>query len=187
MKGKIKYLVIIALLIGFTFTFTSTIAYWSTEVNTSNLEIEVSEQTANLEVVDLSGTIEGWLVPEGYALFEGEVSEIVLQYEISLDKELIRTVDLIVETLEVTIGGESTYAHLVEVSIGGENDSKIYDLYNDKVTVIIKVRLKEPIDSDEALEKGLSLDLVNVEDSLAAYESIKGQEINLKIGFRVET
>ena len=187
MKGKIKYVVIIAILIGFAFTFTSAVAYWSTEVNTSNVEVEVSDQAANLQIIDLNTEVDGWLVPVGYDFFVGEVTEVELRYEVSLDKELIRTINLIVEKIEVSIGGETTYAHLVEVVIGGEEDMKVYDLYNDKVTVVVKVRLQEPIDADEALEKGLSSDVVNVEDSISAYESIKGQEIKIVIGFRVET
>ena len=186
MKSKIKYIVLIVFLIAFAFTFTSAVAYWSTELDTTNIVVEVSDVDASLIVDDKNEEFTGYLVPEGYAFFVGEVTEVVFTYEVSLDKELINIQSLVVEKLEVTIGGETTYAHLVEVTIGDEIDIKEYDLYNDIVTVIVRVRLIEPIDSEEALEKGISLDRVNVEDSLGAYESIKGQQINIKIGFRFE-
>jgi len=186
-KSKIKYIVLIVFLIAFAFTFTSAVAYWSTELDTTNIVVEVSDVDASLIVDDKNEEFTGYLVPEGYAFFVGEVTEVVFTYEVSLDKELINIQSLVVEKLEVTIGGETTYAHLVEVTIGDEIDIKEYDLYNDIVTVIVRVRLIEPIDSEEALEKGISLDRVNVEDSLGAYESIKGQQINIKIGFRFET
>jgi hypothetical protein len=186
-KSKIKYIVLIVFLVAFAFTFTSAVAYWSTELDTTNIVVEVSDVDASLIVDDNNEEFTGYLVPEGYAFFVGEVTEVVFTYEVSLDKELINIQSLVVEKLEVTIGGETTYAHLVEVTIGDEIDIKEYDLYNDIVTVIVRVRLIEPIDSEEALEKGISLDRVNVEDSLGAYESIKGQQINIKIGFRFET
>ena len=184
--NKIKYIVIIVILIGFAFTFTSAVAYWSLEIDTSNVDVEISEQEASLEIIDLNGSVTGWLVPEGYDFFSGEVAEVEFTYEVSLDKELVRTVNLIVEKMVVTINGETTYAHLVEVIIGGEKDIKNYDLYNDLVTVVVKVRLLEPIDAAEAIQRGLDASSVNVVDSIGAYESIRGQEISIELGFRVE-
>lgn len=176
----------IAVLLGFAFTFTSAVAYWSTELDTSNVQIEVSDEVAHLEVLDMNSAVTGLLVPEGYDYFVGEVIEVIFRYQVSLDKELIRTINLIVESMEVTIGGETTYAHLVDIDIGGEKDLKVYDLYNDTVDVVIKVRLIEPIDALEAIERRIDASQVNVEDSVSAYESIKGQKIEIKLGFRIE-
>lgn len=186
MKKKIKYIIMIAVLLGFAFTFTSAVAYWSTELDTSNVQIEVSDEVAHLEVLDMNSAVTGLLVPEGYDYFVGEVIEVIFRYQVSLDKELIRTINLIVESMEVTIGGETTYAHLVDIDIGGEKDLKVYDLYNDTVDVVIKVRLIEPIDALEAIERRIDASQVNVEDSVSAYESIKGQKIEIKLGFRIE-
>ncbi len=186
MKHKIKYVVIIATLISLAFTSTSVVAYWSTVVNTENVVVEVAEHQANLQILDLNGEFHGWLVPKGYDFILGEVTEVEFRYEVSLDKELIRTMNLIVEKMEVTIGGLTTYAHLVEVTIGDEQDLKVFDIYNDIVMIVIRVRLQEPIDLDEANERSLDLSSVNVEDSQVAYEAIKGQEIRIELGFRVE-
>lgn len=186
MKNKLKYIVIISALISLAFTTTSALAYWETVVNTENVVVEVAEHQANLQVLDLNQEFHGWLVPEGYDFILGEVTEVTFSYEVSLDKELIRTMNLIVEKMEVTIGGETTYAHLVEVTIGDEEDLKVFDIYNDKITIVIRVRLQEPIDLDEANERSLDLSSVNVEDSQDAYEEIKGQEIRIELGFRVE-
>ena len=173
-------------MIGFAFTFTSAVAYWSVEIDSGNVDVEISEIEASLEIIDLNGHVSGWLVPAGYDFFQGEVTEVEFTYEVSLDRELVRTVNLIVEKLEVTINGETTYAHLVEVIIGGETDIKNYDLYNDLITVVVKVRLTEPIDAEEAIQRGLDASRVNVEDSIGAYEAIRGQEISIELGFRVE-
>jgi hypothetical protein len=186
LRNKIKYLIIIAVLIGFAFTFTSAVAYWSVEIDSGNVDVEISEVEASLEIIDLNEHVTGWLVPEGYDFFLGEVTEVEFTYEVSLDRELVRTVNLIVEKMVVTINGETTYAHLVEVIIGGETDIKNYDLYNDLVTVVVKVRLIEPIDAEEAIQRGLDASRVNVEDSIGTYEAIRGQEISIELGFRVE-
>jgi len=155
-------------LIGFAFTFTSAVAYWSVEIDSGNVDVEISEIEASLEIIDLNGHVSGWLVPAGYDFFQGEVTEVEFTYEVSLDRELVRTVNLIVEKLEVTINGETTYAHLVESS------------------AVVKVRLTEPIDAEEAIQRGLDASRVNVEDSIGAYEAIRGQEISIELGFRVE-
>jgi len=184
---KIKYVVIIVLLLAFAVSSATATAYWSTVINTGNVVIEVSEQEANLVVVDLNSTANVWLVPEGYDYFVGEVDEVELEYLVSIDKELLKSVNLIVERLVVTIGGSETYSQLVEVIIEDQLNSKTFELFNDTVLIRVRIRLQEPIDMVEAIENGLDHSLVNVEDSQAAYESIKGQEIRIEIGFRVET
>ncbi len=186
MNKKIKYVIIIFLLIGLSITTTTAIAYWSTVIDTSNVVIEVSDQKANLVVVDLSSTTGLWLVPEGYDYFVGEVDEVEIEYQVSINKELLRTVNLIVEKLKVTIGGSETYSHLVEVIIDEQLNSNSFELFNDKILIRVRIRLQEPIDLDEAIEKGFNHSRVNVEDSKNAYEAIKGQQIKIEIGFRVE-
>ncbi len=185
MKGKSKYIVIIAILIGLALSVTGVVAYWSSSLSSGNVIVELSGNEVNFQVDDLNGQFTGLLVPVGYDYFAGEVTEVELVYEVSIEEELIRSIQLLVEKLEVTIAGSSTYSHLVEVTIGDVLDQNIYDLLNDEVRIIVKVRLLEPIDEQEALERGLSSEMVNVENSAAAYEAIKGETINIKIGFKV--
>ncbi len=185
LKGKSKYIVIIAILIGLALSVTGVVAYWSSSLSSGNVIVELSDNEVNLQVDDLNGQFTGLLVPVGYDYFAGEVTEVELVYEVSIEEELIRSVQLLVEKLEVTIAGSSTYSHLVEVTIGDVLDQNVYDLLNDEVRIIVKVRLLEPIDEQEALERGLSLEMVNVTNSQIAYEAIKGQTINIKLGFKI--
>ena len=185
LKGKSKYIVIIAILIGLALSVTGVVAYWSSSLSSGNVIVELSGNEVNLQVDDLNGQFTGLLVPVGYDYFVGEVTEVELVYEVSIEEELIRSVQLLVEKLEVTIAGSSSYSHLVEVTIGDVLDQNVYDLLNDEVRIIVKVRLLEPIDEQEALERGLSSEMVNVENSQLAYEAIKGETINIKIGFKV--
>jgi len=45
--------------------------------------------------------------------------------------------------------------------------------------------LLEPIDNEEAVERGLDLELVNVDDAEAAYNTIKGEDISFVVKFSV--
>ena len=185
MKGKSKYIVIIAILIGLALSITGVVAYWASGLSTGNVVVELSDNEVNLEVNDLNGQFTGLLVPVGYDYFSGEVTEVELVYEVSIEEELIRSVQLMVEKQEVTIAGNTTYSHLVVVTIDEVLDQNVYDLLNDQIRIIVKVRLLEPIDEQEALERGLSSEMVNVTNSQIAYEAIKGQTINIKLGFKV--
>lgn len=185
LKGKSKYIVIIAILIGLALSVTGVVAYWTSGLSTGNVVVELSDNEVNLEVDDLNGQFTGLLVPVGYDYFSGEVTEVELVYEVSIEEELIRSVQLMVEKQEVTIAGDTTYSHLVVVTIDEVLDQNVYDLLNDQIRIIVKVRLLEPIDEQEAFERGLSSEMVNVTNSQIAYESIKGQTINIKLGFKV--
>lgn len=185
MKGKSKYIVVIAILIGLALSVTGAVAYWTSSLSTGNVVVELSDNEINLEVNDLNGQFTGLLVPLGYDYFSGEVTEVELVYEVSIEEELLRSVQLLVERLEVTIAGSSDYSHLVVVTIDDSLDQNIFDLSNDEIRIIVRVRLMEPIDEQEALERGLSSEMVNVTNSQEAYEAIKGQTINIKLGFKI--
>lgn len=170
---------------GLAISITGVASYWSSNLSAVNVVVELSSNEVNLHVDDLNDQSPGLLVPMGYDYFEGEVTEIKFVYEVSIEGELKRNIQLLVEKLEVTIAGSNAYSHLVLVTIGDVLDQNVYDLSNDKIRVIVKVRLLEPIDEQEALERGLSLEMVNVENSAAAYEAIKGGIINIKLGITV--
>ena len=185
LKGKSKYIVIIAILMGLALSISGVVAYWTSGLSTGNVVVELSDNEVNLEVNDLNGQFTGLLVPVGYDYFSGEVTEVELVYEVSIEEELIRSVQLMVEKLEVTIAGSTAYSHLVEVTIDNVLNQNVYDLFNDQIRIIVRVKLMEPIDEQEALIRGLSSEMVNVTNSQLAYEAIKGQTINIKLGFRI--
>ncbi|OHE39943.1 MAG: hypothetical protein A2013_05930 [Tenericutes bacterium GWE2_38_8] len=182
-----QIVIIIILIIALGFTSTAAYAYWTDVKTYSNVVLEFEGEDANLVIEQQSEAFTGMLVPEGHANFTNEVEEVMFVYEVSVDKELAKTMNLIVEAIDVTIDGVVDYEHLVEITIGNGDRYFVNELFNSVVTITITVRLLEPIDAAEAVERGLSEELVNVEDSEAAFNAIKGKTINFTISFRVET
>jgi hypothetical protein len=166
------------LLIALGFTSTAAFAYWQDVSRVGNVVIRFDGEDANLIVQEVSDQFSGRLVPQGYVYFEGEVDEVVFEYEVRIDKTLVQTMNLVVEAIDIKIGDSSEYSHLVEVQIGPARNAFEFELFNSVVTVTIKVRLLEPIDAAEAIAKGLDPSLVNVENSEEAYNFIKGETIS---------
>ena len=187
--GRRKFLpivIIIILMIALGFTSTAAFAYWTDVSTLSNLVIEFQGEDVNLVVQQTSQAFEGKLVPEGYVYFEGEVDQVTFQYDVSVDKTLVNSMNLIVEAIDVKIGGFEDYEHLVDIQIGNGDRYFVNELYNSTVTVTITVRLLEPIEEQEALNRGLSSERINVEDSISAFEAINGATISFTISFRVQ-
>ncbi|HCB67037.1 MAG TPA: hypothetical protein DEP70_05735, partial [Acholeplasmataceae bacterium] len=170
-----QIVIIIILIIALGFTSTAAYAYWTDVKTYSNVVLEFEGEDANLVIEQQSEAFTGMLVPEGHANFTNEVEEVMFVYEVSVDKELAKTMNLIVEAIDVTIDGVVDYEHLVEITIGNGDRYFVNELFNSVVTITITVRLLEPIDAAEAVERGLSEELVNVEDSEAAFNAIKGK------------
>lgn len=187
MPGKkyVPILIIIMLTIALGFTSSAAFAYWQDVSRVGNVVIRFEGESANLIVDEKHDTFTGMLVPVGYVNFEGEVDQVVFEYEVSIDKTLVRTMNLVVQATEIKIGDSETYAQLVSISINNQQGTFEGELFNSKVTVRIVVRLLEPIDEAEAIERGLNLELVNVENSRQAFDAIKGQTISFKITFSV--
>ena len=184
-KRIVPVVIIILLVIALGFTSTAAFAYWQDVSRVGNVVIRYDGEDANLIVEQVSAEFTGRLVPEGYIFFEGEVDEVTFEYEVSIDKTLVQTMNLVVEAIEVKIGETDEYGHLVDVQVGPAKDEFEYEIFNSVVTVRITVRLLEPIDEAEAVERGLDLGLVNVDDSEAAYNIIRGETISFKINFSV--
>ncbi len=184
-KKMIPIAIIVMLVVALSFTSTAAFAYWQDVNRVGNVVIRFDGEDANLIVEEVSTPFAGRLVPQGYVYFEGDVDEVTFEYEVSIDKTLVQTMNLVVETLELKIGGSTEYTELIEIQVGPERDRFEYELFNSVVTVTITVRLIEPIDADEAVERGLDPSFVNVEDSEAAYELIKGETITFSILFSV--
>ena len=186
-KGKIaSYIIILLLLTALGFTSTAAFAYWQDVSNQGNVIIRIGDDQPSLVVVPLHTTFQGTLVPEGYDFVEGQYTEVTFNYGVGIDTNLVRGVNLIVEAIEIKIGGETTSSHLVDIQIAGFGKYFINELFNSTVNVEVVVRLIEPIDLAEAQQKGLDLELVNVDDSRAAAIAIFGKDISFTLLFRVE-
>lgn len=189
MIGIVNLFVISILLIALGITTTLALRYWNEVTELGNVTITLgTDEDVNMDVILVSPKFEGALVPYSRAYFEGEVEEVTFEYTVSVDKKLIQTMNLIVEAFDITVGGSKKYAHLVEVSIKEKNGEPqvgkgAIDFYNEIVTVIIVVRLLEPIDQAEAALTGK---VANVENGELAYQEIKGKQINVKLRFKIE-
>jgi hypothetical protein len=175
------------LFIGFLFTTTSALAYWQEVTVTRDVEIVRIGEPVQILVNDINDDLSDVnLVPEGYMIAVGDVEQVQFQYEVGVSRELLTTVLLHVSTVDVLINNDDTYSHLVDIDIMGFGNSATLDLYNETITITITVRLIEPIDAEEAIERGLDASLVNVEDSVLAYETIRGQTITFALEFLLE-
>ncbi len=185
---KVQLGILGLLIIGFIFTVSSAFAYWQ-EVTVSNtVDVIVIRDGAELIIDDLNDHMdEQRLVPKGHRMFASDVETVEFFYNVGVSRELIDTADLHISVQEIVIGGESTYAHLVDIDIMNQGAQASTDLFNDMVRVRATVSLIEPIDEAEAIEKDLPLETVNVDDSLAAYESIKGQSIVFTLQFSLSS
>jgi len=184
-KKYIPIGIIIMLIIALGFTSTAAFAYWQDVSQIGNVVIRFDGEDAELVVTETSDSFTGMLVPEGRVYFEGEVDQVIFSYEVHIDKPLVQSMNLVVEAIDVKIGESYTYGHLVDIRIASGGNSFEYELFNSVVTVQIVVRLLEPIDQDEAVERGLDLELVNVEDAEEAFSSIKGEDISFVVRFSV--
>jgi hypothetical protein len=185
-RKSLQLVVIIMLIIGLGFTSSAAFAYWNDVSRLSNLVIEFQGEDATLVVQQTSEAFVGQLVPEGYVYFDGEVDQVIFQYDVSVDKTLVNSMNLIVEATDIKIGGLTDYEQLVDIQIGNGNRYFVNELFNSVVTITVTVRLLEPIDSAEAVDRGLGESRANVEDSVLAYEAIKGETISFTLSFRVE-
>ena len=184
-KG-LQLIIILLLAITLGFTSTAAFAYWTSTELSSNVKIDFTEENASLVINETSDQFSGMLVPKNYAWFEGEVEEVTITYEVSVDKTLVKEVNLVVQATNVMIGDSETYGNLVNVTINGVQNVSTNDLFNSKVLVTVVVTILEPIDSEEANMKGLDESLVNVDDSVAAYEAIHGQTISFDLVLSVQ-
>ena len=184
-KKMIPIAIIVMLVVALGFTSTAAFAYWQDVNRVGNVVIRFDGEDANLIVEEVSQPFSGRLVPDGYIYFEEDVEEVTFEYEVSIDKTLVQTMNLVVEALEVRIGDSTEYAYLVDIEVGPQKDEFEYEIFNSVVIVTITVRLIEPIDAAEAIERGLDPSLANVDDSRAAYESIKGEIITFNVLFSV--
>lgn len=186
-KRYVPILIILMLVVALAFTSSAAFAYWRDIREVGNVVIRFEGEDANLIIEETSDAFTGMLVPVGHVNFENEVDFVEFMYEVQLDRTLVQTMNLRVVASEILIDDNPDYAHLVMITINNQGSDFQGELFNTKVVIRVVVRLLEPIDMDEAVSKGLDLSLVNVDDSVQAFNAIKGQTITFKITFMVET
>ncbi len=188
MAGKryLPIIIIIMLMIALGFTSTAAFAYWTDVSQLSNVVIEFEPEDANLIIEDTHQTFTGMLVPEGYIYFDGEVDQVIFTYDVNVDKTLVKSMNLIVEAIDIKIDGLEDYEHLVDIQIGNGNRYLVDELFNSTLTITIVTKLLEPIDAAEATARGFGEERINVDDSEVAYSAVKGKTINFTIRFSVE-
>ncbi len=187
--NKIRFvpiMITIMLLIALGFTSTAAYAYWTDISHLSNVVITFEPEDANLIIEDKHVNLSGVLVPRGYIYLAGEVDQLVYSYDVSVDKTLVQSLNLVIDAIDVKIDGLEEYEHLVDIQIGSGDRHYVNLLYNSKITITIVVRLLEPIDAAEAVKRGFGVERINVTDSKAAYNAIKGKDISFTIRFNVE-
>jgi hypothetical protein len=185
-RKKVQLAIVFFLIVGLLFTTSSAFSYWREVTISNDVEVITIGEPIDLIVTDLNTTPESVnLVPSGYALVVGDVESQTLTYQVGVSRELLNTVNLLISKGEVLIGGDSTYGHLIQLDIMTMGENAILDLFNDTITITVVVTLLEPIDEAEAIQKGLDLSLVNVEDSVAAYNAIKGQNVSFELLFEL--
>lgn len=185
-RRGIQYIVIVLLIAALGFTSSAAIAYWNDVKQVSNVVVNFSDEEAQLLIEQTSEDFMGTLVPQYYDIFEGQTDEAVFTYTVAVDKTLVKEVNLIVEAINVKIGDSDLYTDLIHITINGNDGYHVNNLFNSAVTITVVVTIEEPIDAEEANMRGLDESFVNVEDSVAAYEAMKGEIINFTMSFKVE-
>ncbi len=177
---------LLLLVVGLTFTMTSAFAFWKEVTVTDEVEVITIGNPVQLLITDLNidnGNLN--LVPAGYAVAVGDVEKVELHYDVGVSKELLNQVTLRITVNDLLIDGDDTYSHLVKVTVMGSENGADLDLFNDTIRIIVIVELLEPIDMDEAISRGLNIDLVNVNNSIQTYEDLIGKTISFTLGFEL--
>lgn len=185
-RKAVPYIVIIILLIALGFTSTAAFAYWQDVSQIGNVIIRFDGEDAELRAELTSDDFTGRLVPEGHVYFVGEVDYVEFEYDVYLTRNLVQSMNLVIRAIDVKIDDQTTYAHLVDIRIQNQGDQFVGELFNSVVKIKVVVRLIEPIDEAEAIEKGLDPSRVNVVNSRQAYDDIKGKTISFALSFGVE-
>lgn len=158
MKRKIISTLIV-LLFAFAATIGSTYAYWNMLTQTENVTLAIGQGDEIVVNISTAGT--GTLIPTSQTPTTGEVTSVVFEYEVSLNQQAVdaSATSLAVVSQNVLIGGDGTYASLVNIAISG-----IDTLSTTAITVTVTVTITEPT-------------------TQVAYDAIFGQDITFDLVF----
>jgi|GEM_PF-875423 len=136
-------------------------AYWDSLKKSDNIrDITIGEGvTLSInKVVDLKGN----LVPEEAVLKEGDVTEVVYTYTVSLDKEILEEeeLNLVVECTNKAIDNNDALGDFFDVDINPKSTT----IQNSPVEITVKVTLNAPTTKDE-------------------YDQIAGKQLSFTLNF----
>ena len=132
-------------------------AYWDSLQESDDIDDITIGEGVTLSInkeVDLEGT----LVPEEAVLKEGDVTEVVYKYTVSLDKEILEALNLVVECTNKAIGNNEALGDFFNVTITPNSTT----IQNSSVEVTVKVTLNAPAtkaEYDQIAGKPLSFTL----------------------------
>ena len=139
-----KVALVVALTIFLGGTTAAGFAWWdSLEDSENNVTLPIGEGVTLS--VNLDEQTDGSLIPEGAIEKTGDVTEVDVEFTVELNTtDLANELDLSVVVSNIQIGGEDTYASLVNTNVNAPST-----IFNSPETVIITVTLDEPVDQTE--------------------------------------
>ena len=143
MKTLRKIALVIALAVFFGGSTAAGFAWWDRLEEDQVITIPVGEGVTLS--VNLDEQTTGNLVPSGVVMKTGDVTEVEVEFTVTLDKtNLLDALNLSVVADNVQIDGSSDYASLVNISISNPGT-----IQNSAVEVVITVTLTEPANQTE--------------------------------------
>ncbi|MFP4286956.1 MAG: hypothetical protein ACLFRI_04595 [Candidatus Izemoplasmataceae bacterium] len=152
MKKKLLGLFLLLFLIGGSGV---AFAIWDDLEEVDTVTVGIGEGTTL--AVNLDTQTSGTLVPNGVLLKSGDVESVVIEYTVELDQTVIAPLDFTVNASNVEIGGDTTYANLVNILIVADST-----LGNTAGTVTVTVTLTEPsttAEYDAIINEEITFDL----------------------------
>jgi hypothetical protein len=134
-------------------------AYWDSLEKSDDIDDITIGEGVTLSINKVV-VFEGTLVPEEAVLKEGDVTEVVYKYTVSLDKEISKALNLDVECTNKAIDGNEALGHLFTVTITPDLPTTIQ---NSPVEVTVKVTLNAPTEDE--------------------YDQIAGQQLSFTLNF----
>lgn len=180
----LQIVILILVIMSLFITFSTAFAHWQSVTTVGTVDVILVHDEIEITITDLSPDGEDVvLVPEGEKHFPKDVEVIERLYAVEVIPEDLINAALHIEAFDITIGGDTLYAHLVQIDIDNQGPEALMALGEEKTLVLVSISLQEPIDEEEAQERGLPEEEVNVADAKEAYRAIKNQDIVFSLRF----
>ncbi len=114
MLKKLFAAILVAILLGGS---ALAFSWWDNLTQTENETLNIGEGVTLTVSAVAEAPAGKYLVPAGVVLKANDVEEIVLAYNVKLDQTVVSALNLDVQSSNVEIGGDNTYASLVNIDI----------------------------------------------------------------------